>query len=99
MADERWRARREELFGDDIVEQSEDESIDQFIGRMRELETGTDPHHDKRRTLIEETISDLDMPTVGHDFRDPQDATLWKMRHSLGLSPMTRRILSGRNGN
>ncbi|MDP7092507.1 MAG: hypothetical protein QF448_06880 [Candidatus Thalassarchaeaceae archaeon] len=97
MADERWRARRDKLF-DGIIEQSEDESIDQFIGRMRELETGTDPHHDERRTLIEEITFDLSMPTLGHDFRDTQDATLWKMRHSIGLEPTIRRIMSGRNG-
>ena len=98
MADERWRARREELFGDDIIEQSEDESVDQFIGRIRELETGTDPHHDERRTLIEETTFDLSMPTLGHDFRDTQDARLWKMRHSIGLEPTLRRIISGGKG-
>ena len=98
MADERWRARREELFGDDIIEQSDEESLDEFIGRMRELETGTDPHHDERHTLIEETISGLKLPLGGHDFRDAQDAAVWKIRHSIGLEPTIRRIASGRNG-
>ena len=64
MTDERWRARREELFGDDAIEQSEEESTDEFIGRMRELETGTDPHHNERRTLIEAvSYTHLTLPT------------------------------------
>ncbi len=96
MADERWRARRDKLF-DDIIEQSEDESVDQFIGRIRELETGTDPHHDERRTLIEEATFSVSNPTVQPDFRDSQDAALWNMRHSLDLAPMIRRLISGRN--
>ena len=99
MADERWRARREELFGDDIIEQSDEESVDEFIGRMRELETGSDPHHKERRALIEETTFGLSNPTLKPDFRDSQDAALWNMRHSIGLEPTVRRILSGRNGN
>jgi hypothetical protein len=99
MADERWRARRTELFGDDLIEQSEEESVDEFVGRLRELETGTDPHHGERRSLIEETTFGLSMPTVGHDFRDSKDAALWGMRHSIGLEPTVRRLLSGRNGN
>ncbi len=96
MADERWRARRDKLF-DGIIEQSEDESVDQFIGRIRELETGTDPHHEKRRTLIEEATFSVSNPTVQPDFRDSQDAALWNMRHSLGLTPTIRRLISGRN--
>ena len=99
MADERWLARRKELFGDDIIEQSDEESVDEFIGRIRELETGSDPHHEKRRTLIEEATFGVSNPTLNPDFRDSQDAALWNMRHSLGLTPMIRRLISGRNGN
>jgi hypothetical protein len=98
MADERWLARRKELFGDDIIEQSDEESVDEFIGRIRELETGSDPHHEKRRTLIEEATFAVGNPTLELDFRDSQDAALWNMRHSLGLTPMIRRLISGRNG-
>lgn len=99
MADERWHARRTELFGDDLIEQDEEESVDEFIGRLRELETGTDPYHNERRSLIEETTFGLSMPRVSRDFRDSKDATLWGMRHSIGLQPAVRRLLSGRNGN
>ena len=98
MADERWLTRREELFGDDSIEQGDEESLDEFIGRMRELETGTDPHHNERHNLLEETISGLKQPIGGLHFRDTQDAAIWKIRHSIGITPTIRRIMSGRNG-
>jgi|GEM_PF-5180093 hypothetical protein len=99
MADERWRARRDELFDDGDIEQNEDESIDEFIGRLRELETGTDPHHEDRHTLLEETVFDMSVSTPDRDFRDTQDASLWGLRHSIGTEPTVRRILSRHNGN
>ena len=93
MSDEEWLARKGKLFPDGNFEQGLYEGLDEFIGRLRELEDGEDPFKGERRTLGEETVMAMSTVPGGFPFRDERDHELWSQRNVLWLQPSKRRFL------
>jgi len=71
--DRHWQARKERLFPDGRIQISPYDSLDQFIGRLRELEDGMDPHAPRRSHPAEEIFVKMS----NGDWRDERDLALW----------------------
>ncbi len=67
-----WQVRKERLFPDGS-RRSLDDSLDQFIGRLRELEDGMDPYAPRRNHATEEVFVRMQ----NGDWRDERDLALW----------------------
>tara|TARA_Y100001949_G_C15919450_1_gene300520 strand:- start:198 stop:524 length:327 start_codon:yes stop_codon:yes gene_type:complete len=93
MNDTEYHARKKKLFPDGVFEQGLYEGLDQFIGRLRELEDGKDPFKGKRRTLGEETVMAMSTVPGWASFRDERDRELWSQRDLLWLMPSKRKFL------
>ena len=82
MTDKEWLARKKAVFGDTMIRKTDADGIDEFIGHLREVEDGKDPHAGKRRTLAEETLLELSMrPPPETKFRDNRDRQLLSLIH------------------
>ena len=92
MTDKEWRARKKAVFGDTMIRKTNVDGVDEFIGHLREVEDGKDPHAGSRRTLAEEMVQTLSTrPPPGIEFRDQRDRELWMKRRFLGMPPSLRR--------
>jgi hypothetical protein len=73
-----WGKRKTKLFGA-FIAKSNDESVDQFIGKLRELEDAKDPYADQRMPSEEETFAEVMSGKYGLKFRDERDRELYYM--------------------
>ena len=74
-----------------MIRKTDADGVDEFIGHLREVEDGKDPHAGKRRTLAEEMIRELSTrPPPETKFRDNRDTELWTKRHFLWAPPSLR---------
>lgn len=91
MTDKEWLARKKAVFGDTMLRKTNADGVDEFIGHIREVEDGKDPHAGSRRTHVEEMTRTLSMrPSPGIEFRDQRDRELWAKRHFLWMPPSLR---------
>ena len=77
--DRHWRGRKERLFPDGF-KRSLDDSLDQLVGRLRELEDGMDPFAPRRDHAAEEFYVRME----NGDWRDERDLALWNHWQSGG---------------
>jgi len=82
--DAAWRKRRDMLFPDGRIKKTHDETPDQFVGRLRELEDGMDPFHPNRRNHIMDDWHYTTQPTISLEtpvegWRDERDQELWTL--------------------
>ena len=91
MTDKEWLARKKAVFGDTMIRKTDADGVDEFIGHLREVEDGKDPHAGERRTPAQEVIRTLSpRPSPGMEFRDQRDSELWAKRHFLWMPPSLR---------
>ena len=91
MTDKEWLARKKAVFGDTMIRKTDADGIDEFIGHLREVEDGKDPHAGERQTPAEEMIHALSMrPPPETKFRDTRDREWWAKRHFLWAPPSLR---------
>ncbi|MBF84987.1 MAG: hypothetical protein CL489_11050 [Acidobacteria bacterium] len=91
MTDKEWFARKKAVFGDTLIQKTNADGMDEFIGHLREVEDGKDPHAGDRRTHGEEVGLAFSMrPPPGTEFRDRRDRELWTNRHFLWAPPSLR---------
>jgi|GEM_PF-1437070 len=74
-----WNEKVEKVLG---VTRSQAEKVlsrDQIIGAFRKIEFGSDPHTEKRITLIREMYNDYNISYTSHTnlFRDETDEQIW----------------------
>ena len=93
MSDKEWLVRKGKLFPDGGFDQGLSEGLDEFIGRLRELEDGKDPFRDERQMLAEEAVMALSTTPGRPSFRDERDRELWNQRNVLWLMPSKRKFL------
>ena len=93
MSDKEWLVRKGKLFPDGGFDQGLSEGLDEFIGRLRELEDGKDPFENERRPLAEEAITTMSTTPGRPSFRDERDRELWSQRNVIWLMPSKRKFL------
>ncbi len=97
MSDGAWQKRFNKIFPNMLYpEKSFGESIDQFIGKLRQLEDGNDPHAKDRMPINVEYSLNAVYDYYERPFRDQRDQQLWE-EYSFGqlsLTPSLRKTIS-----
>lgn len=78
-----WKKRRKQIFSNNRlwVEKPAEDSWDMFIGKLRQMEDGQDPHSPDRISYAQEIVAEIEREFRRGSFRDKRDEELfvnWK---------------------